>query len=46
MNKPTFSKHHQFKHNDLFTMAVGLTGLSLIVSWAVEVLVMELFRLG
>lgn len=46
MNKPTFSKHHQFKHNDFFTMAVGLTGLSLIVSWAVEVLVMELFRLG
>lgn len=46
MNKPTTSKHHQFKHNDLFSMAVGLTGLSLIVSWAVELLAMELFRLG
>ena len=34
------------KHNDFFSMAAALTALSLIVAWAVELLAMELFRLG
>jgi hypothetical protein len=45
MNKPTFNKHF-FKHNDFLSMAIELTVLSLIVAWGVELLAMELFRLG
>jgi hypothetical protein len=45
MNKPIFNKHF-FKHNDFLGMAIALTVLSLIVSWGVELLAMELFRLG
>ncbi len=42
----TSSNKHLFKHNDFFSMAAALTALSLIVAWAVELLAMELFRLG
>lgn len=45
MHKPTLNKH-LFKHNDLISMALGLMILGLMVSWAVELLAIQLFRLG
>jgi hypothetical protein len=45
MNKVLFNKH-QDKQTPIFSTAVALTVLSLIVSWAVEVLALELFRIG
>lgn len=45
MSKPTFNKH-LFKQNDFLSMAIALTILSLVVSCGIELLAMELFRLG
>jgi len=42
MNKVLFNKRF-FKQNDIINMAIVLTLLSLIVSWAVEVLALEMF---
>lgn len=42
----TTSNKQTLKHNDFFTMVAALTALSFIMAWAVELLAMELFRLG
>jgi hypothetical protein len=45
MNKALFHKG-QFKQSNIFNMALALTILSLLVSWAVEVLALEIFCIG
>jgi len=45
MSKPIFNKH-LFKHHDLISFILAMTVLSLLVSWWVELLAKELFRLG
>ena len=44
MSKPTFNKHMSKQH-DLFSLVFALTVLCLLVSWGVELLAKELFRL-
>jgi hypothetical protein len=44
MGKPTFNKH-LFKQHDLLNLVIALTVLCLLVSWGVELLAKELFRL-
>jgi hypothetical protein len=45
MSKPLFNKH-LFKHHDLFSLVLAMTVLCLLVSWGVELLAKEMFRLG
>lgn len=45
MSKPLFNKH-LFKHHDLFSLILAMTVLCLLVSWGIELLAKELFRLG
>lgn len=43
MSKPAFNKH--LSKHDLFGLTFALTVLCLLVSWGVELLAKELFRL-
>jgi hypothetical protein len=45
MNKSTWN-NQSFKYQDLFGYAVAMTVFSLLVTWGVELLVKEIFRLG
>ena len=45
MNKASSSRQF-FKHNDFLSMAIELTLLSLTVTWGIELLAREFFKLG
>lgn len=45
MNKPILN-HHLFKYQDLFGYALAMTVFCLLVTWGIESLVKEIFRLG
>lgn len=45
MNKPTWN-NHLYKYQDLIGYALAMTVFCLLVTWGIELLVKEIFRLG